>query len=68
MNEDNQHERSPEEQVPEADEPILNLTEAVNDPEEDETSSDAEEIDPLAATWNLKKVLTMISMKMKMIS
>jgi hypothetical protein len=61
MNEDNQHDRSPEEKAPEADEPILNLTEAVNDPQEaagkDEISSDVTDIDPLAATVELEEGL-----------
>ena len=59
MNEDNQNDRSPEEKAPDADESILNLTEPAGDSQEaageDETNSDVEEIDPLAATAELEE-------------
>ena len=59
MSEDNQHDRTPEEKAPDADEAILNLTETVDNSQEaageDETSSDAEEVDPLAATAELEE-------------
>lgn len=47
MNEDNQHDRSPEEKAPDTDEPILNLTEPADDSQE--------AVDPLAATAELEE-------------
>lgn len=52
MNEENQNNQSPEEQTPEADEPILNLTEPASDSQEA-----TEEVDPLAATAELEEGL-----------
>lgn len=52
MSQNNQNDRSPEEQAPEADEPILNLTDPAGNSQED-----AIEVDPLAATAELEEGL-----------
>ena len=50
MNEDKQNDRSPEEEAPDTDEPILNLTDPAG-------HDDAIEVDPLAATAELEEGL-----------